>query len=151
MHESPYAEFTWQAPADGNGLVWVRQKTHFGTVEDQIARLPDAVFHEYKPLAQPIALYRELARTEPTKEATIAFANRYGILGNVLRGHSELFTMWQRVIADLAAVVRVWDLLRVEDWGGLAELFVSDTTLAGTSAAAKSRSKKETTSPPAPS
>src|SRR5262249_30840961 len=65
-------QFLWEAPAGpGPGYAWAG---------DDLRRIPGAACRTYDLLAAPVALYRELARTPPTREGVLAFAQQYGAL-----------------------------------------------------------------------
>jgi hypothetical protein len=107
----------WEAPAGaGPGYAWAG---------GELRRIPGAAFRVYEPLKEPVAFYRELARTPPTRDGVLAFANEYGELSPAREQLAPASTLgqWRRQIADLAECVKVWDLLRAGDLAGLRELF----------------------------
>src|SRR5262245_22919286 len=79
-------EFAWEVPRTG-AYVWTRCRFSGQLVDDALVPLDGTVLRKYPPLASGVALHRELARTEVTKDAVLAFANRFGRLG---RGADEL-------------------------------------------------------------
>ncbi len=95
-------EFRWYAPVDGEGYRWLtRAEVHnvrrdgpfFDTSDlafesevrsdDETLVLASGVatrFRAYRPLADEPALFRVFGELDPTKEALLSFANRYGPL-----------------------------------------------------------------------
>jgi hypothetical protein len=76
----------------------------------------------YVPAKEPVALYRELAQTEQTKEGVLGFANRYGRL----KGWPERETLaeWIAQMGWLREMVAIWDMVQQHDLRALGEVFV---------------------------
>ena len=81
----------------------------------------------YSPLREHAALFRNFADTQPTRDGVLEFANQYGLLGFGSRtvelsdgkadykAAAEPLSDWVRAIAELRAVVEVWDLAEQGD------------------------------------
>ncbi|HBI45701.1 MAG TPA: hypothetical protein DDY78_23035 [Planctomycetales bacterium] len=98
----------------------------------------DRIFDDYIPADEPIALYRELSEVEPSQNAILGFANRYGRLqgdsaqridvGEVPGAippvgyvYGEPLEDWVRVIEHMHEAVALWDMVRDGDHDALAE------------------------------
>jgi hypothetical protein len=103
----------------------------------------DVGAREYAPLRSEPALFMTFAKTEPTEESILAFANRYGALGVRAEGHltpmaageewkkarapllergrivfgnpAELFDTWKSEIWWMSRTVRLWQILQSND------------------------------------
>ncbi len=87
-----------------------------------LTRTDSLYVRQYSPLAVP-TLARRFARTEPTEESILAFANEYGLLGHplwlgdpdsneqaMLVGESLGF--WQTEIESMARLMALWKLVK---------------------------------------
>jgi hypothetical protein len=140
---SPIWSFAWQRPARGEGFAAVPCREESAPESREfLALVPrsDAVFSTYEPLRLPVALYRELAETEPTEAGIVGFANCRGWLGLPSFGPrvvptrpapgvrvgvpvwgEDLFA-WRVRIAWLSEAVRLWDLVLACDEDALGEV-----------------------------
>jgi hypothetical protein len=136
MPEDP-GEFLWAYSKAGDGFVWAECREDSGHAVQGLVPRAGVELDNYAPLRLGIALHRELAAAEPTPEGVLAFANLYGPLGFVrpdvavatparkYRGVplcGELLEAWNREIVWLREAVRLWDMVREEDTGGLADV-----------------------------
>jgi hypothetical protein len=93
---------------------------------------------ESSPSPEPEpALFRIFAGVKPDKEGILAFANRYGNLGGGVECqpakrdvateeaplHGTLMSVWRNQISAVRRLVGLWDLLRAQDRGRLAQHF----------------------------
>ncbi len=111
-----------QGPGNEPGR-WLLRRGDFGT--PYTAR-------RYSPLAVP-NLHRRFARLEPSYEAILAFANTYGFLGHTsaLRDpelqsqaikFGESLHFWQNEVAQMAALLAVWELVRLNRSNALSQV-----------------------------
>jgi len=88
---------------------------------------------DYRPLEQRTGLFREFAELEPTENAVVAFANRFGMLGigegrpeetesGAVRIQVETLGVWKQEIESFKRAVRLWDVVRSGDQNKLAEV-----------------------------
>lgn len=123
-------EFAWNVAVDG--YRWI----NVDGFEEPI--LTDAIplggefeARRYFPLRDHSGLFREFADTEPTKEGFLAFANRYGLLGEwelisldsngpPLAGTGERISLWHKELYALKRALELWDFIRDGDLAGLA-------------------------------
>jgi hypothetical protein len=131
------SEFVWEVPRTG-GYAWAKCRFSDEVVDDALVPLDGTTFDRYAPLASGIALHRELAKTELTKEGVLAFSNRFGNLGRGADDHAEVlpapgiaarllapverFAAWRRIRVWLREAVRVWDMVQDGNDDGLAEV-----------------------------
>jgi hypothetical protein len=117
---SNYIAFTWQVPRGGH-------RWHDAGVADGqpdpvlIEQAPPGLAHrrQYDPFADAPALYREFARTAPTREGITAFADTWGPLWGwdgfadprTTARRAELFSTWRRAISEMKQAVDLWDIL----------------------------------------
>jgi hypothetical protein len=165
--KSPY-EFFWDVP-DG-GFRWVQTKAM--ATQQTSSRIPGfnatrrhrfltsgpmrgtETVRRYDPLTET-GLFREFAGTEPTPDAFLRFANRYGPLGEtyligvpdldgkppkgqkdviVMRGdglpigHGEPFEAWAYESMRMRQVLDLWDWYRAEDLTELQRHIIWDRT-----------------------
>jgi hypothetical protein len=93
-------DFIWQRPASRKkGFRWE------GPEEDRrLVRVPGAAFTSYRPQQ---AIFRDFACCEPTPEAVLAFANRYGALRQRLE--FDTLTSWREGIQQMSQLVCLSD------------------------------------------
>ena len=76
----------------------------------------------YRPLEERTGLFREFAELKPTEAQILAFANRYGQLGQVtnlkhdsrfglIRVRGEMLEDWKREIQTIKSAVTLWDAI----------------------------------------
>jgi Putative ATPase subunit of terminase (gpP-like) len=123
----------WHRPkrSGGSGYEWAESR-HGG--RDEGGRLvlvpkPDAEEEVYWPLIGNPAFYQILAKTPPTPEGILGFANRYGRLGltrlyqSTVDGRTgELLDLWQNVIRWLGNALGLWHMAHENDRRGLEEV-----------------------------
>ena len=131
MVRGPFAALL-RVPVDGfgwrNGLVAFDGEGIQGNmVGPWLIRSNSLYMHQYPPLAVP-DLHRRFARSEPTDESVLAFANKYGFLGHPLALRDpepqsqtvrideipvgESLGFWQREIVRMARLMALWELLK---------------------------------------
>src|SRR5262249_1519214 len=76
-----------------------------------LVRVPGAAFDPYRP--DP-ALFRDFAWLEPTLEAVLRFANRYGTLCQRLEYNT--FAFWETGIPQMKQLVALCDAVTQSDW-----------------------------------
>ena len=116
--------FRWQRPPSRKkGFTWE------GTGEERrLVCAPGVAFNSYRP--HP-GLFGDFAACEPTPEAVLTFANRYG----ALRQRLELNTLacWREGIHHLKKLVKLSDAVTVGDWKMIPKAlapFLADPSLA---------------------
>ena len=129
--------FQWSVPRDG--FLWLATKG--GKTLD--AYLPGRFLTEpfpvgggtyearfYEPMKES-ALYLNFARLEPTEDAVLAFANKFGALGDPTShfidlvpdsgsegspaGKGELLDAWKDAITEMGEITRLWNAARNQD------------------------------------
>ena len=126
MTRGPFAALL-RVPEDGfswrDGLVVLdSERVEKNTAGPWLVRSDSLYVRQYSPLAIP-NLPRRFARTEPTAESILAFANEYGLLGHafwlgdpdsndqaMLVGESLGF--WQKEIERMARLMALWKLVK---------------------------------------
>ncbi len=97
-------------------------------------------FRRYHPLGEHSGLFRTLAQTEADKQAILAFAHKFGMLGGktgrvlqpqaepevfpsapIPRRMGEPFSEWRAEILALRELVQLWDLTQSGDDAALAQ------------------------------
>jgi hypothetical protein len=114
-------EFVWDQPKTG-GFDWVAVPD--GAMEWTVLE-PRAgtTFRPYAPLRLGVALHRELAKCDLTREGFAAFAGRYGRLGEGVERAlmSDRFrtvedvSSWLATAAWLRETLRLWDAVQADD------------------------------------
>jgi hypothetical protein len=112
-------ELEWERPARGRG---------FALEGGRIVRVPGATFARYHPLREETGLFRTFARTDPSPDGILDFANRFGELGwpeyvsaGVVSGSDPAGDLraWQHHVAEMRRLVALWDALKQGDWRGV--------------------------------
>jgi len=142
-------EFHWEVPE--GGFHWVDARPQGGNVLEAVAAA-DATEHtlpvlirqsawlqpsrRYAPLVEETGLFRILAEVELSREGLLAFANRYGWLGNtrvtvfdpkfegpgqIACRPGELWRAWMEAVKSLHLAVHLWEMARAHDKAGLAQ------------------------------
>jgi hypothetical protein len=142
-------EFRWEVPEggyrwvdarllEGNRLEVVPSADAAGNTLPILIRQSACLGHarRYAPLDEETGLFRILADVEVSREGLLAFANRYGWLGNTqvtvhdpkLQGPGqiphrpgELWRVWVDAVKSLHLAVRLWEMARMGDTVGLAQ------------------------------
>src|SRR5262245_34749395 len=124
----PHARpFIWEVPEKGyewrtseqkqvlTGLgpwTWYDTTTHLdvrpGALELHAREGP---CRHWLPFREGTGLFRTLADTAPTADGVLAFANRFGCLGQTDGSDHELLLAWQLHIGALKVAVSLWDVL----------------------------------------
>src|SRR5215468_1509750 len=120
-----FDDFRWQRPRSRKkGFRWQ------GAGEDpHLIRVPGAAFDPYPP--HP-GIFRDYADLEPTLEAVLHFANRYGTLCERLEFNA--FAYWRKGIQQMKQLVELSDAVTQSDWKQIPralEPFLADRSLAG--------------------
>jgi hypothetical protein len=102
-------DFSWERPVQGVGYVWEPTPDRI-----LLVRIAGAGFESYPPLESETGLFRTFAALEPTSEAILKFANRYGVLGFPAAEESQ--RSWQEEIARMKHLVSLWDALDTGHW-----------------------------------
>jgi hypothetical protein len=118
-------DFTWQRPRSRTkGFRWE------GTGEDPgLICVPGAILDSYQP--HP-GIFRDFASLEPTLEAVLPFANRYGTLCR--RREFNTFVLWRKGIEAMKQLVALSDAVTQSDWRQIPkalEPFLANRSLAG--------------------
>jgi len=126
-------EFTWDVPEQG--YRWMKAISFFDTGEAKEAEYltsgqPVGVMSmvmRYAPLKLYTGLFRTFAETPPTKEGVLAFANKYGHLGDKdndvfiglpdgkeghVMGTGETLSFWHKEISAMARALELWDAVK---------------------------------------
>lgn len=126
--------FQWQVPE--NGFEWIsgqhapaktpEQDEEYLVAAGEGRRQSSIEFRVYEPLSNS-GLFKEFAKTEPTKEGILSFANRYGTLGGSTRkavydreypkpptagsriANGQPFWFWQREILAVRHATAIWE------------------------------------------
>jgi hypothetical protein len=116
-------DFTWQRPASRKkGFQWEGPQG-----DRSLARVHGAKFTPYRP---PPGIFRDFAGLEPTPEAVLAFANRYGALRQ--RIGFDSFNLWQKGIRQMRQLVTLGDAVTDGDCKRISqalEPFLADPSL----------------------
>lgn len=142
-------EFRWEVPEGGYRWVDARQLpgNYLEAVDPADATgnslpvlIPKSIWpkpaRRYAPLDEETGLFRILADVELTREGLLAFANRYGWLGNtrvtvydpklqvsgqIPHRSGEVWPAWVDAVKSLHLAVRLWEMARAGDTAGLAQ------------------------------
>jgi hypothetical protein len=121
-------EFFWDMPQTPHAFEWVDYDAYVSTnagCEQQgfvtLAVRGGAKFVRKNVFDGSVALYRTFADTDPSKDAILSFANRYGMMqcdvrallqqqGRQCAGIAEALELWLHWLLIIHESVRIWDL-----------------------------------------
>lgn len=119
-------EFTWKVARGGYCWIVESGKRYLCAV-DALEKPDwpdpfDRYEQMYRPLEERTGLFREFAELKPTEAQILAFANRYGQLGQVtdlkhdsrfgpIRVRGEMLEDWKREIRTIKSTVTLWDAI----------------------------------------
>lgn len=113
------ADFLWRVPIEG--FTWSRCEVIGQAKRLRVLRpLPSAV-RVYAPLLSQSGMHRDFVGIEPTEDGTLAFANRYGLLGMpeglaaIVDGRpilAETLTAWQFAHTELRLALTLHDHIK---------------------------------------
>lgn len=129
MHNQAFAipiEFSWKVARGGYRWITESGKRYLCAVDAlEKPDWPDPFDRYqqiYRPLEERTGLFREFAELKPAETQILAFANRYGQLGQVInlkhdsrfgqiRVRGEMLEDWKREIQTIRSAVTVWDAI----------------------------------------
>lgn len=105
--DSPFARFR-------DGDVETRRTLARGAEKSLLDDPQDLASDYYDPFIRAPDLFKNFAKLEPTEDAILAFAKKYGVISRHLPDEVSLL-QWRAEIADVANAIELWEAIRAND------------------------------------